>query len=69
MPDAPLAGSEARVNEKEGEAMMGNQSSSEADEQSGSDEGGSASFRKRTLQNNAWRYEEEEEIPGAEPGI
>lgn len=69
MLDAPLAGSEARVNEKEGEAMMGNQSSSEADEQSGSDEGGSASFRKRTLQNNAWRYEEEEEIPGAEPGI
>lgn len=69
MLNAPPASSEARDNGKEGEAMMGNQSSSEADEQSGSDEGGSASFRKRTLQNNAWRYEEEEEIPGAEPGI
>ena len=65
----PPAGSEARGDEKEGEAMTGNQSGSEADEQSSSDEGGSATFRKRTLQNNAWRYEEEEEIPGAEPGI
>ncbi|KAG0641672.1 hypothetical protein HOY80DRAFT_1008334 [Tuber brumale] len=38
-------------------------------EQSGSDEGDSAAFRKRTLQNNAWRYEEEEEVPGTEPGL
>ncbi|KAG0135133.1 hypothetical protein HOY82DRAFT_480128 [Tuber indicum] len=66
---APLAGSEVRGKEKEGEPAVGSRSGSEADEQSGSDEGDSAAFRKRTLQNNAWRYEEEEEVPGAEPVI
>ncbi|CUS11943.1 unnamed protein product [Tuber aestivum] len=66
VPGAPPAGSEVRGKEKE-EAVVGGLSGSEDDEQSGSDEGDSAAFRKRTLQNNAWRYEEEEEIPGAVP--
>ncbi|PWW80433.1 hypothetical protein C7212DRAFT_342125 [Tuber magnatum] len=64
---APPAGGEVRGKEKEGEAVVGCQSGSEYNEQSGSDEGDSAAFRKRTLQNNAWRYEEEEEIPGTVP--
>ncbi|RPB00099.1 hypothetical protein L873DRAFT_1901585 [Choiromyces venosus 120613-1] len=66
---ASTAESEAKGKEKEEEGEAGDLSGSEDDDQSGSDNEDSAAFRKRTLQNNAWRYEEEEAIPGAEPVI